>query len=112
MLVWDELALLNRCRQKPERVRRLVGIFLDDTPKIVQAMQTQVEASDFEGLHGSAHALKGIAANLGGLRLQERAFALETASRSNDAAACAVQLNTLKSEFEALLEELNDYLEE
>jgi HPt (histidine-containing phosphotransfer) domain-containing protein len=58
-------------------LRELVGIFVDDGPKRLEALRAAMSAADAQQLEQIAHSLKGSAAILGAVRLQESALALE-----------------------------------
>jgi HPt (histidine-containing phosphotransfer) domain-containing protein len=61
-------------------LRELVGIFVDDGPKRLEALRTAMIAADVQQLEQVAHSVKGSAAILGASRLQESALALEEAA--------------------------------
>lgn len=63
-------------------LRELVGIFVDDGPKRLEALRAAMAAADAQQLEQIAHSLKGSAAILGAVRLQESARALEEAARN------------------------------
>ena len=58
----------------------LVGIFVDDSPKRLQAIRAALTAADVRQVEHVAHSLKGSAAILGATRLQTAALALEDAA--------------------------------
>ena len=58
----------------------LVGIFVDDGPKRIQAIRAALTASDVRQDEQVAHSLKGSASILGATRLQTAALALEDAA--------------------------------
>ena len=58
----------------------LVGIFIDDGPKRLQAIRAALTASNVREVEHVAHSLKGSAAILGATRLQTAALALEDAA--------------------------------
>jgi HPt (histidine-containing phosphotransfer) domain-containing protein len=58
----------------------LVGIFVDDGPKRLQAIRAALTASDVRQIEQVAHSLKGSASILGAIRLQIAALALEDAA--------------------------------
>jgi HPt (histidine-containing phosphotransfer) domain-containing protein len=66
-------------------LRELVGIFMDDGPKRLEALRQAMTASDVQLLEQVAHSLKGSAAILGASRLQESALALEEAAQGGRA---------------------------
>jgi len=68
-----------------ELLRELVGIFMDDGPKRLEALREAMTASDVQLLEQVAHSLKGSAAILGASRLQESALALEEAAHDGRA---------------------------
>ncbi|MGH7344582.1 MAG: Hpt domain-containing protein [Candidatus Rokuibacteriota bacterium] len=58
----------------------LVGIFVDDGPKRLQAIRAALTEADVRQVEHVAHNLKGSAAILGATRLQTAALALEDAA--------------------------------
>ena len=58
----------------------LVGIFVDDGPKRIQAIRAALTTSDVRQVEQVAHSLKGSASILGATRLQTAALALEDAA--------------------------------
>ena len=58
----------------------LVGIFVDDGPKRLQAIRVALTEADVQQIEHAAHNLKGSAAILGATRLQTAALALEDAA--------------------------------
>ena len=66
-------------------LRELVGIFVDDGPKRLEALRAAMTAADVQQLEQVAHSLKGSAAILGAARLQESALALEEAAHDGRA---------------------------
>lgn len=58
-------------------LRELVGIFVDDGPRRLEALRAAMTAADAQQLEQIAHSLKGSAAILGAVRLQASALALE-----------------------------------
>ena len=61
-------------------LRELVGIFVEDGPKRLEALRAAMTAVDVHQLEQIAHSLKGSAAILGASRLQQAATALEDAA--------------------------------
>ncbi|PYM72117.1 MAG: hypothetical protein DME03_18550 [Candidatus Rokuibacteriota bacterium] len=66
-------------------LRELVGIFVDDGPRRLEALREAMKAADVQQLEQVAHSLKGSAAILGAARLQESALALEEAAHDGRA---------------------------
>ena len=85
---FDERALLDRLSGDAALMSEVIGIFVEDCPSRLAAIEDAVTAGDPEGLRTAAHALKGAAGSLSALSLAEAASALERigAERRMDAA--------------------------
>jgi HPt (histidine-containing phosphotransfer) domain-containing protein len=83
--IWDQENLLGRMRGKSDRVVKLVNLFLGDMPERIDSMNNEVAAQEFDALSATAHTVKGVAANLSVMRLQEVAAELEAAAKSQQA---------------------------
>ena len=70
-------------------LRELVGIFVDDGPKRLDALRAAMAAADAKQIEHIAHSLKGSAAILGAARLRDAALVLEDSAhdRHGDAGA-------------------------
>ncbi len=82
-------SLLNQARldvfsHKPEVQRRLVQLYLDTTPGIVQAIEAALADGDTQQVAFNAHALKGSSADMGAERLAELSQQLQQAARIAD----------------------------
>jgi len=68
---------------QPELLAELIDLFLDDTPKQLQALDEAVEAAYPEGMERAAHTLKSSCANVGAMGMSVLCFELEKLGRSN-----------------------------
>jgi HPt (histidine-containing phosphotransfer) domain-containing protein len=84
-------------------LRELVGIFVDDGPKRLEALRDAMTAADVQQLEQIAHSLKGSAAILGAVRLQESALALEEAAQNGFADDNAHLVPELVHEVESVI---------
>jgi HPt (histidine-containing phosphotransfer) domain-containing protein len=84
-------------------LRELVGIFVDDGPKRLEALRQAMIAADVQQLEQVAHSLKGSAAILGASRLQESALALEEATHDGRAENGAELVADIAREIERAL---------
>jgi len=82
--IWDKDSLYKRVRGKPERVAKLIGLFLDDMPERIVSMETRLNAGDCDEVSKLAHTVKGVVSHLGGLKLQALAADMEKAGKSSD----------------------------
>jgi CheY-like chemotaxis protein len=69
----------------PERMQKLVDLFLESTPQRKAAIADAVGQSDFEALCFAAHGLKSAATSLGLMRLADRLEVMETAAAGGQA---------------------------
>jgi two-component system, OmpR family, sensor histidine kinase TorS len=69
----------------PERMQKLVDLFLESTPQRMAAIADAIGQGDFEALGFAAHGLKSAATSLGLMRLADRLEAMETAAAGGQA---------------------------
>ena len=101
-LVFDRAAMLNRLMHDENLARRVIEVFLDDTPGQIDKLQRYLDAADIPGAERQAHLLKGSAANVGGEALSALAFEMERAGKAGDLAFIAARMNNLDRQFLAL----------
>ena len=104
--IWDQDALLGRMRGKTDRVVKLVNLFLGDMPERIESLQSEISAAEFEACGATAHTVKGVAANLSVLRLQEAATELELAAKSQHTQELDSLLGAIKTVYEQSEQEL------
>ena len=76
-------------------LNELMGIYLEDTPEMVDAIRKAVEGADALALQQSAHGLKGCSANLGLNLLAKCCFELEEAGQQGSTSGTAESLDRL-----------------
>lgn len=101
-MIWNKQALLKRVRNREDRAKILIGMYFDDTPQQIEELSIHMEAKDFASVSKMAHAIKGVAANLGAEQCQKSAQDIET---------FAVSTNTeeLKGMFEVLVKDIDAF---
>lgn len=80
-------------------VDRLIEVFLDDTPRLIAALETAAVGPDFEMLRNASHTLKSSSANLGAMSLSNAAKKLELGIRTNTLERPAVAVALIANEF-------------
>jgi HPt (histidine-containing phosphotransfer) domain-containing protein len=80
-------------------VERLIEVFLDDTPRLVAALETAAVGPDYEGLRDAAHSLKSSSANLGAMSLSAAAKRVELGARERSLERPAVAVALVSNEF-------------
>ena len=96
--VFDLGAALSRLDGDRELLRDVAGMFLSDSPRMVQAVRSALESHDARALQIAAHALKGSASTFSAAGLVEAAWALEQMGRKGDLSEAGAALTTLEKE--------------
>ncbi|GAB3729943.1 ATP-binding protein [Luteimonas pelagia] len=79
---------------------RVIAVFLEDAPSLVEKLEQAALEPDFEGLRESAHALKSSAANLGAMALSQAAKRVELGARTGTLDRPAVAVALVAGEFD------------
>lgn len=95
--IWDRPSALKRLGGKEKLLDKLLVLFLSEASERVTELQQAVDAEDSENTRILAHTVKGSAANISALQLQDVASKLEQAATNADI-----------SEFSVLYSELNE----
>ena len=80
-------------------VEHLIEVFLEDTPRLVAALEAAAAAPDYDGLRDAAHSLKSSSANLGALSLSAAAKRVELGARERSLERPAVAVALVANEF-------------
>ena len=93
---WARIESLKPYDPDGSMVREVVGAFLRDAPKYLEAMREATGTADADGLASAAHALKGAAANVGAKQLEAncREGAQRAACRARDASTLGKALSS------------------
>ena len=109
--IWDKAAALKRLGGKEKNLKKLIELFYRDMPSQIDALERALLSEGLADVLHSAHTIKGVAANLSGLRLQQRAGELEKTARSNDRVYVDILVPKVKEAYEALVHEFSHYVE-
>ena len=107
--VCDVGALLARFEGDEGLVQELAGLFLDDSPSLVERIRLAVQTCDSPSLEKAAHALKGSVSNFCANQTLEAAVRLEEIGRAGEAASAQPALEHLEKsigELQPLIERL------
>lgn len=99
LILWDTDAVLKRVMGKEKILVVLVGSFINDMPAFVEELQSKLNEGDVAATANSAHAIKGVAANLSALALADVIANLESACLDGDEIE---KINTLWDRFMSL----------
>jgi HPt (histidine-containing phosphotransfer) domain-containing protein len=110
--VWNVAELVERVDNDHDLLRELLIIFKEDFPRSFQSLKSAVIAGDVKSSSRLSHTLKGMLSSLGATRAAAAASQLEALSSAGETASLRDALNTLESEADRLLQELEAYMPE
>jgi len=88
-------------------VDRLIDVFLEDTPRLVAALETAASSGpDYAALRDAAHSLKSSSANLGAMSLSAAAKRIEMGARQQSLDRPAVAVALVANEFQRARQQL------
>ena len=105
--VFDEDVLLKLLSGDRGAVAEIMGEFLVDVPRQIEALRLALAAGDLRLVRRQAHTVKGAAANVGAEALRAAAYRLERVADDGDQPAAFALGNRLDLEFARLCEVLD-----
>jgi HPt (histidine-containing phosphotransfer) domain-containing protein len=87
LVIVDRARIDEVCRGNDSLAIELIGMLLDEAEPIVAALRDRAASNDVPAVNELAHALKGMAQNVGALELRDAALRLESASAKGQAPA-------------------------
>jgi CheY-like chemotaxis protein/HPt (histidine-containing phosphotransfer) domain-containing protein len=100
--VFDRPALLARLMGDEALVKEITAGFLADMPKQIHLLKKLIDQGDAGLAGGQAHAIKGAAANVGGLALSAAAHEMEKFGKAGGLREAAELLPELERQFDLL----------
>ena len=98
----DRAALLERLEGDAELLAEIVGVFLEDCPRLVASIREAVARGDARLLERAAHTLKGSVGNFGVSAAAAAALRLEQMGRQGELAQAGEACAALDREIERL----------
>jgi HPt (histidine-containing phosphotransfer) domain-containing protein len=83
---------------KSKILKVMIASFLNDMPQYIEALKRDIEGGDVGAAGSSAHALKGVAANLSALALADAAKDIEHACKEGKS------IDSIKPMFDTFME--------
>lgn len=90
-------------------VKRVITLYRQEAAKLVQGIESALEAGDSEVLARFAHTLKSSSASIGAYALSHVAKQIEHIARQADIAEAKALLTILRVEFAQLMDELTSF---
>ena len=104
--VFDRELALSRMGGDDELLREIAVLYLGDSDRMLQDIETAAAACDLSALGNAAHTFKGCVSNFGTGRLYDAALALERIGKGGESSALQTALQTLEEESVQLEREL------
>jgi HPt (histidine-containing phosphotransfer) domain-containing protein len=82
--VFDRNVILARVEGDRTLLQEIIGLFFDETPGLLSAIQESIASHDAKALERAAHALKGSVGNFGAQGASHAALRLEVMGRGGD----------------------------
>jgi len=108
--VFDKAGMMIRMMGDEGMARTVIGGFLEDIPRQIEALKVYLEAGDAPSAERQAHAIKGAAANVGGETLRNLAFEMERGGKTGDLGAVTARMPELETQFARLKESMGEFL--
>ena len=100
---FDELKQMSGA----EFINELIDTFLDDSPKLIEEMESALKMNNVDSFRRAAHSLKSNAATFGASELFALAKELEMLGKENKINETGDRLRALEEAYEAVRRELN-----
>ena len=107
--IWDYAAVLRRVNNKPERIDKLIDLFMANMPERMALLEQSLIDQDLEQAQYAAHAMKGVSGNLGALALAACVGKLEAHAIAGDLTAAETLASEVKNAYQRTLEAFSDY---
>jgi PAS domain S-box-containing protein len=106
---FDRNVLLSQVGGDHALMREIAKLFLEESPRQMEAIRRAIEQRDGKGLELSAHTFKGSAGHLAARRVSELAGRLEAMGREGKMDSAAESYETLEREWGLLTAALSEY---
>ncbi|MFT6122913.1 MAG: CheY-like chemotaxis protein/HPt (histidine-containing phosphotransfer) domain-containing protein [Oleiphilaceae bacterium] len=109
-LTWGKEGALVRIGGNEALLKTLTGIFARDGLKQLAELKAAISEGNYQKVTHIAHSIKGVAANLGGLKLQSVSSIMELAAKNKDDAVIKAQTQEFEDQMKALINAFVKYL--
>ncbi len=83
-----------------------IGTYLDNSPRLLEKLDTALLQGDLQGVFHNAHQLKGGSGSIGAMQVFQLAKEIEKQARMDSAEKLEQQVNELRQAFERVAAEL------
>jgi HPt (histidine-containing phosphotransfer) domain-containing protein len=96
--VWDREMLMERIDNDEELRDELITYFTSTIDEKIDRIHTELSRQNWENTRMFAHSVKGMLANIGGVRAQEAACRVEDTAAENNLEKCTEHMAVLRKE--------------
>jgi HPt (histidine-containing phosphotransfer) domain-containing protein len=107
--VLDVRSALGRLGGDEELLSDMIGFFVEDGPRLMEALHAAAEEQDAPAARKAAHSLKGLILGCGGVRAGRAAQAVEDTAYAGDVEDLPLLVENLNLETDALVEATEPY---
>ena len=112
IIAWDKDAALKRLRGKEALYKKVCGLFVQRLPMKIQELDDGLKKEAFDEIRKSAHALKGMCADIGANQIAAVLQHIETeASKGGSSEHLTISFEEVKIQLWQLLELVESYLD-
>lgn len=109
--LWNMKDALNRVRGKPERLNKLIAMFMESMPQRIERLEIAVHELELATVTSVAHEIKGVASNLSCVGLADSAAQLELAASLAKPGELNTLLEQTKQAFDQVSVQLQNYID-
>ncbi|QPG06355.1 response regulator [Salinimonas marina] len=110
MICFDKPGALSRLMNNETLLKKLVGLFIDDSSEKLQQLSEAVNSQDYESVRQASHALKGQAGDIGAIDLHRKLYELEAIAKKGNKPVYGKQVEVIEHAYKELITELQNYL--
>lgn len=112
IIAWDKNAALKRLRGKESLYKKVCGLFVQRLPMKIQELDDGLKGEAFDEIRKSAHALKGMCADIGANQIAAALQNIETdAAKGGSPEHLKASFEEVKAQLWQLLELVESYLD-
>ncbi|BBM83537.1 PAS domain S-box protein [Candidatus Uabimicrobium amorphum] len=93
-------------------VHEVIDLYLQDSKKYIQELNTALQEADRENIELISHSLKGASASVGALNMEKISHVIEQSIKSNDVLPIASLLQDLQQEYNKVYHQMTQFKEE
>lgn len=90
-----------------EDIKELMGLYLETTESDLKELKKAIKTKEIEGVHKSAHSIKGASGNLGLTDLHDTASKINDLARGNSFEGIEAMVDEFSEKFDQLIRDLD-----